>query len=666
MARNGFVMVQVNPANGEVETSVKFGKAPFKKDENLAKQSPLFGDETQKAANGGLKLIRRAQAPIVWVDKNGSAHDIFHRSPWSLLIENPEEGVWGTEFADPGKPDGRLHLRLVHKFDCESGDALKQQVIDRMLVQAAWNLPENGADPFPGEDAEYRARYEKACEDVVEKYGRTGPITRKDLRHLPIFTIDNDDSRDLDDALHISRITDNRYVVGIHIADVTAYMDSDSERDQDARIRGTSHYFEDVVLHMLPECLSADLCSLLPGQDRLAVTMLLDLVIERDGRVRINDNRIFPSLIHSNYRFSYSEADKALNGDESGIPGNIVAALKDALKIGKAFKAGRPQDLSEPNDHGESGELIEHFMVTANQVVGEKLAVILRSMKKDKDDILYRYHPSPDKRDLLALAERLTVEGLMTPFDSKELLGAAEKRRQKEFPANRSRREENAFFSAALHREIRSRLNLDSPDALHRLTTLESGPGGLRIWKAAGLAQSYSMSGHHGLGISRYAWFTSPIRRYPDIVNHRFLKSFFNGDLEAKESPGIDSQAVHRLLSNGRNAQRAYRQRRDFASLVKLVDFGRETEIQTVPLNFRMFGPYKLVVTAEVAGLEIAVQLRDCRNAVIERYGLECRLSPPGKAERILRPGRAANLRLSPGDASMEAACLYANTDQWI
>jgi len=309
--------------------------------------------------------------------------------------------------------------------------------------------------------------------------------------------------------------------------------------------------------------------------------------------------------------------------------------------------------------------MIEDFMVTANQLVGEQMARTLGTIKNAGNCCLFRSHPGPSVKDLLLLAERLAVIELLPPFDSNELLDAALSRQRKEFPV-RSGRESTAFRSAALHREIRSRLLMDSDEAEYRLKALESGPGGLKIWKSARLNDIAKFSGHHGLGISRYAWFTSPIRRYPDMVNHRFLKNAIDNGSSSKTLKKVDKERMHRLIADGRAAQRAYERRRDFTRFLPVINGNKNEKISVTPLNFRWFSPYILVVEVEMAGLEIQVQFRDPETARIENHGLQCCLTPPGQPGCVLHPGRPMSLRLMPGDISPQAGCIFVKAAQWL
>jgi|GEM_PF-7033826 len=650
MSPNGFVMVMVDPATGSVKTTAHFKRKPPVSSKRLGAQCPLFGDKVEP---GTLRIVRTAPPPVIWVNDSGEACDIFHRTPWPLHIHHPKPGIWATEFADPPKPDERLHLKLVR--------ALNK---DREMVQAAWRLPENGAEPFPGEESTYQRIYVRERQAIFMESPNSRKGRRKDLRQNTVFTVDNDDSRDLDDALDIFPLAENHYIVGIHIADVTAFVEPGSPRDEDARCRGTSHYFEDVVLHMLPHCLSTDLCSLSPDREKPTVSIYCEIMLDR-GRAVVKGSRIFESVIHSRRQLTYSEADNALSGKTADIPEDVIQSLKEAVSIGRFLRAGRPENLSEPNDHGISGAMIEDFMVTANQLVGEQMARTLGTLKNSRKRCLFRSHPGPSANDLMVLAERLAASDLIAPFDPKELLTAAEKRQKSEFP-ERSKRESSAFLSAALHREIRSRLQAESDDAVSLLRALESGPGGLSIWKSARLNDLFEFSGHHGLGISRYAWFTSPIRRYPDMVNHRFLKSVLGGNISGKDSEKVDPEALHRLIADGKSAQRAYQRRRDFRRLFESVD-GTSKKISVTPLNFRWFDPYTFRVEAEVDGTAVLIQLRDPENARVEAHGLQCRLAPVGQSISVLRVGQPAWLRLDPasGDISFEAGCLFAKTSQW-
>lgn len=636
MNQTGFIMVSVNAATGVASVTVKHGRAPFRPAPHLVPRCPLFGDGEDQG-----RVVRASRPPILCVTEAGEVHDPASRTPWDIVVENPRPGIWSTRFADPDRPDGKLHLRLERRLESELE-----------IVQAGFDLP-------PGEAALFSDREMTGYQDIHARecaQAGTASTRRADLRGHSVLTIDNDDTRDIDDAIEIKEVRPGRqYILGIHIADVTAFIEAGSPRDRDARNRSTSHYFGDTVLHMLPQCLSADLCSLVPNEDRLAVSLYLEIMI-REGRAEIRGSRITPSVIRSGHRLTYTEVNGLLQdrpADELG------RALHQAQNLATALFANRPGGSDQDNDHGPSGALIEHFMVEANHFVGRHMAQTLAALRGGPRAVLFRGHPGPSQTDLLDYARRLLRAGLLPQTDAEELLAAAHDRQARDFEPAPSPKEEDAMFRSALHKEIQSRVRAGTAEELALLASLGAQPGKQGIHRAANLTTQPDWSGHHALGLSRYAWFTSPIRRYPDMVNHRFLK-------EAAGALSLDDvQAIHRRIANGRHAQRLFQERMDFAELVrgKVIAEGKTMDLAV--LNFRFASPYVFVVRVRVADREVSVRVRDCHHATINEDAFECHLVPPGKPPIRLWPGMTARLHVHAGDASVPAGCLLVNTDQW-
>lgn len=320
---------------------------------------------------------------------------------------------------------------------------------------------------------------------------------REDLRRLLVFTIDPADAKDHDDALSVERLGSSTFRVGIHIADVSHYVPERSDLDLEAFRRGTSVYLVDRVLPMLPPELSGDLCSLRPDEDRLAVTLLLDM--DREGRV--HGHRLVRSVIRSRHRLSYEEAQAILDGAQEA-----PAALRDALRVLWALSVklrarrttGGSLDFDLPearvvlNAAGEPTEiqrvlrlgthrLIEEFMILANTTVAAEAA-------RRRLAFIYRIHESPEPVSLEALREALQPFGLS--------VGKGAERSPKAFQK--------------LLGEVRDR----PEEAL--VNTLV-----LRSMKQA--RYSAKNEAHFALAAPHYAHFTSPIRRYPDLVVHRIL-----------------------------------------------------------------------------------------------------------------------------------------------
>jgi ribonuclease R len=369
----------------------------------------------------------------------------------------------------------------------------------------------------------------------------TDLAARRDLRHLPTFTIDPASARDFDDAISAERLRDGRVRIWVHIADVSAFVTPGSLLDREARQRATSVYLPGAVEPMLPEALSNGACSLLPGQDRLAVTVEFEL--NGADVLRCAFHR---SLIRSDARLHYEQVDRIFAGlaraeEPWGEPlaaaRQASAALDDARRLrGQAltldqaepdFVFDRHGNVSEihPRTQTESHRLIEHLMIAANEVVARHLA-------ERRTPCLYRVHERPDAEKVQRLLAQLVSLGVPTPpvptqmsrTQAADLLGDISRRVERHIQA-RARRSRTGDASVA---PSGGRLALTSL-LLRSLQQAYYSPKNL---------------GHSGLGSACYCHFTSPIRRYPDLLCHRALLSAIGGLERAPRSGELSGLGV--------------------------------------------------------------------------------------------------------------------------
>jgi ribonuclease R len=328
---------------------------------------------------------------------------------------------------------------------------------------------------------------------------------RLDLRDYPVFTIDPADAKDLDDAIHIRRLDNGNLEIGVHIADVSHYVAPDSALDREAYERATSVYLVDRVIPMLPERLSNGVCSLNPNEEKLTFSTMIE--ITEKGAVKGYEIR--ESIIHSKQRFSYEEAQALLDGKKATT--DLAADIQTAGRIARTLTRRRmrngsvdfdlPEVKVELDDQGKpvrlyrkermaANRLIEEFMLLANRVVA-------RSVARRKKDLtfVYRIHDRPDPEKIRKLAEyvrafgyRLTMTG--GSVDSHDLNALLEEVKGKPV--------EPVIEQAALR-------------------------------SMAKAVYSTKNIGHYGLAFKHYSHFTSPIRRYPDLMAHRLLKRYAAG-----------------------------------------------------------------------------------------------------------------------------------------
>lgn len=330
---------------------------------------------------------------------------------------------------------------------------------------------------------------------------------RRDMRDVTTMTIDPKDAKDFDDALSIKKLENGNYEVGIHIADVSHYVESGSPLDEEAIERGTSVYLVDRVIPMLPEVLSNDLCSLRPNEDRLAFSAVFELTTD----AHIESSWFGQTIIHSDKRYSYEEAQKTL--DEGA--GDFLEELTAMMGLSRVLRRKRyangaiafeqPEVKFELDERGapiraykkhrtETMMMIEDFMLLANREVS---TFINNKAKSENRELafVYRVHdvPNPDKIEELAMF----VHALGYEFETKKGIVHAKSINQlmKEVEG---KPEENLIKTAS----IRS---------------------------MAKAIYSTKNIGHFGLAFKYYSHFTSPIRRYPDLMAHRLLRNHLDG-----------------------------------------------------------------------------------------------------------------------------------------
>ena len=350
---------------------------------------------------------------------------------------------------------------------------------------------------------EFPAEVVEASKKVPKTVLKNEVQGRRDLRHLPIVTIDGEDAKDLDDAVYVQQLSMDEFLLGVYIADVSYYVTEDSILDKEARERGTSVYLVDRVLPMLPERLSNGICSLNAGVDRLS--MACEMHINREGKVL--DYEIFPAIIHVRHRLSYNIVREIIAGDEALrakyediLPMvGLMDELREILHNKRAKRGSIDFDLPEQKVilddklkpieivqrvHGNAESIIEEFMLAANETVAQH-------MFKQKWPSVYRVHDLPAEDKMNELAKLLA--NFNVKFRVSEEMKPAEIQR--------------------VIKEIEGR-----PE--ERLVSTVA----LRSMKQA-VYQTDNI-GHFGLAAEYYTHFTSPIRRYPDLIVHRLLREW--------------------------------------------------------------------------------------------------------------------------------------------
>ena len=345
---------------------------------------------------------------------------------------------------------------------------------------------------------------------------------RKDFRTKTTFTIDPNDAKDFDDAISIAFLESGNMEIGVHIADVGHYVKPESFLDKEALLRGNSVYLVDRVIPMLPERLSNELCSLRPHEDKLTFSAVFEL----DPNCNVLSSWFGKTIIHSDHRFTYEDAQEIIEGGDGPFKKEITQINKLAQKCRKQRLSNgalnvksnevrfRLDEEGEPIEtvlkvSKEAHQLIEEFMLLANREVAKKLAKPEKNIKKGIN--VFRIHDNPSEEKLNDLKLFLTSMGY-------EII------RKKNKPITYSL---NNIMKDA---EKRGELDLISPMIIRAMS------------KAV---YSTDNVGHYGLAFDYYTHFTSPIRRYADLVVHRSLIDFLN-----EQNIGTDSKHLNYICNH--------------------------------------------------------------------------------------------------------------------
>lgn len=388
----------------------------------------------------------------------------------------------------------------------------------------------------------YPESVEKAAKRIDAGITDEVVAEREDLRGVTTFTIDPKDAKDFDDALSIRRLDNGNWEIGVHIADVTHYVRPDTIIDREAEERATSVYLVDRVVPMLPEHLSNGICSLRPDEDKLTFSVLFEM----NERAKVINSRIVRTVTRSIRRFTYEEAQDVI---ETGR-GDLVEEIQALDRLAKILRQERYENGSvefdrvevrfdiDENGHPtgvyfkeskDANKLIEEFMLLANRTVATFIGKA--SGKKKPKAFVYRVHDTPDPDKLSNLASLAKTFGY------------------------------RVRTSGSAH---------DVNKSLNRMLVDVKGKGEenflstLAIRSMAKAIYTTTNVGHYGLGFDYYTHFTSPIRRYPDMMVHRLLDRYLRGgrsvNLEKLEEECKHSSDQEQLAANAERASIKYKQ----------------------------------------------------------------------------------------------------------
>ncbi len=424
----------------------------------------------------------------------------------------------------PGKrrnPEGKV-LEILGK----KGD----KGLDILTIIKKHSLPE-----------EFPEKVERFTENIEDHIPKTEYKKRKDLREVRMVTIDGEDAKDLDDAVSIERLESGNYKLGVHIADVSHYVKENNPLDKEALKRATSVYLIDRVIPMLPQKLSNGICSLNPKVDRLALSCFM--VIDKLGKVL--EHEIVESVINTSERMTYTEVTKILKKEDNELLKkydylyddfkameelcNILnkkrldrGAIDFDFEESKIIldKMGKPIDI-RPYEREISNRIIEEFMLVCNETIAEH-------MYWANIPFIYRIHENPDEEKLQRFSEFVHNLGYVVKW-SKEIHPSS---LQEVLNKVKGEKEESVVSTLLLRSMMQAKYGPESV-------------------------------GHFGLAAKYYCHFTSPIRRYPDLMIHRIIKEFINGKVDSERAsklvPIVD-YAAKQSSERERTAEEAERE----------------------------------------------------------------------------------------------------------
>lgn len=388
----------------------------------------------------------------------------------------------------------------------------------------------------------YPEAVEKAADRIGDDITDSEVAAREDMRGVTTFTIDPRDAKDFDDALSLRKLANGNWEVGVHIADVTHYVRPDTIIDREARERATSVYLVDRVVPMLPEHLSNGICSLRPDEDKLTFSV----IFEMDSRARVVNSRIARTVIRSDRRFTYEEAQEIIETGKGDFSEEILTLDALAKQLRKErYENGSVDfdrvevrfDIDEKGhptgvyfkESKDANKLIEEFMLLANRTVATFIGK--QTSKARPKAFVYRVHDVPDPGKLSDLSMLSKTFGY--------------KLRSQGSPRD-------------INRSINRMLSdLKGKGEENFLSTLM-----LRAMAKA--VYTTNNIGHYGLGFDFYTHFTSPIRRYPDMMVHRLLERYLKGgrsvNHEKLEEECKHSSDMEQLAANAERASIKYKQ----------------------------------------------------------------------------------------------------------
>ena len=471
------------------------------------------GSDGRRAEGTITKIIHRANTHIAGLIrvKKGLANV----TPTQTKISGE---ILITRRAANGARDGDEVIVEITRWP-EAGKKAQGKVVEILGRQGAPGVDVLGVMAVHGIAREFPPDVAQAAQQTPTAISAAELDGRRDLRELPVVTIDSEDAKDLDDAVHVEKLAPGRHRLSVHIADVSHYVRENSPLDREARQRGTSVYLVDRVIPMLPARLSDGICSLNQGEDRLT----LSAVMEFDDQGGILSYEIFPSVIRVRTRLSYTIVRRILAGQDAVLRSeyaSLVPMLEEMERLAAILRQKRlrrgaidfdlPEIKVKLDEAGHTvgiekrlrtvaESIIEEFMLAANETVAEH-------MSRREIPFVYRVHADPDPEKMLKLADLLRsvgqTPGAWTDVKPRDL--------QQALLRLEGRPEEKMISTVMLRSLKQARYEAEN-------------------------------AGHFGLAAKYYTHFTSPIRRYPDLIVHRLIRETLTARLSPERRDQLNS-----------------------------------------------------------------------------------------------------------------------------
>ncbi len=620
MTREGYAFIEVEGLENDVFVPAHRMRGAlngdFVKVQSVKGKGVGRDGKARKIDGEVIEILQRSTKPHIGILQvsRGEAWLIMESRfmPYDIHIPIEEIDKW---FNDPAiEPDN-----YGHRWKRSSVSGLKASVL-------VTDWPRKAAAPVgtiidvlgePGaNDTEMHAilseyglpyRFEKEVEEaaaaISEKITAEDIEGRRDFRGVTTFTIDPADAKDFDDALSYRVLPNGNLEVGVHIADVSHYVRPGDAIDRCAYERGTSVYLVDRTIPMLPEKLSNALCSLRAGEDKLCFSAVFELT----PKAVVKEKWFGRTVIRSDHRFSYEEAQAIIESGEGHLSAEVLALHSLATQLRKKrFAAGaisfeRPEMKVEVNADGvpvrvyekiskEANWLIEEFMLLANRCVAEFVGKVNKRWKKKVRTFVYRIHENPNEEKLSVLRKFVRVFGFDFPGgDPAEDVGGSKK-------------------------SAKGLMKIGGKTVAERINNLLGTVKGKPEEEAVVMMALRSMArakystdnvGHYGLAFDYYSHFTSPIRRYPDLMVHRLLDMYLDGadsqNKEFYEACCKHCSAREQVASDAERASIKY----------KLCEFMHERVGQVYPGTVSGLTEWGMYVETETDKVEGMVALRE-------------------------------------------------------